>query len=140
MKDVLIDIKGIQNVDGEDDITELTTVGKMDVIAGKTYLRYEDRTGDSDDGISCLIKLDPKDDSIIMQRSGSFNSRMYIKKGQRHICHYETPAGTFTMGIFGENTDIKMGDEGGRVFMSYTIDINNSLMSRNSVEIKVKEV
>lgn len=140
MKDVLIDIKGIQNVDGEDDITELTTVGKMDVIAGKTYLRYEDRTGDSDEGISCLIKLDPKDDSIIMQRSGSFNSRMYIKKGQRHICHYETPAGTFTMGIFGENTDIKMGDEGGRVFMSYTIDINNSLMSRNSVEIKVKEV
>ena len=140
MKDVLIDIKDIQNVDGEDDITELTTVGKMDVIAGKTYLRYEDRTGDSDDGISCLIKLDPKDDSIIMQRSGSFNSRMYIKKGQRHICHYETPAGTFTMGIFGENTDIKMGDEGGRVFMSYTIDINNSLMSRNSVEIKVKEV
>ena len=88
MKDVLIDIKGIQNVDGEDDITELTTVGKMDVIAGKTYLRYEDRTGDSDEGISCLIKLDPKDDSIIMQRSGSFNSRMYIKKGQRHICHY----------------------------------------------------
>ena len=140
MKDVLIDIKGIQNVDGEDDITELTTVGKMDVIAGKTYLRYEDRTGDSDEGISCLIKLDPKDDSIIMQRSGSFNSRMYIKKGQRHICHYETPAGTFPMGIFGENTDIKMGDEGGRVFMSYTIDINNSLMSRNSVEIKVKEV
>ena len=140
MKDVLIDIKGIQNVDGEDDITEFTTVGKMDVIAGKTYLRYEDRTGDSDEGISCLIKLDPKDDSIIMQRSGSFNSRMYIKKGQRHICHYETPAGTFTMGIFGENTDIKMGDEGGRVFMSYTIDINNSLMSRNSVEIKVKEV
>ena len=140
MKDVLIDIKGIQNVDGEDDITELTTVGKMDVIAGKTYLRYEDRTGDSDEGISCLIKLDPKDDSIIMQRSGSFNSRMYIKKGQRHICHYETPAGTFTMGIFGENTDIKMGDEGGRVFMSYTIDINHSLMSRNSVEIKVKEV
>ena len=140
MKDVLIDIKGIQNVDGEDDITELTTVGKMDVIAGKTYLRYEDRTGDSDKGISCLIKLDPKDDSIIMQRSGSFNSRMYIKKGQRHICHYETPAGTFTMGIFGENTDIKMGDEGGIVFMSYTIDINNSLMSRNSVEIKVKEV
>ena len=140
MKDVLIDIKGIQNVDGEDDITELTTVGKMDVIAGKTYLRYEDRTGDSDEGISCLIKLDPQDDSIVMQRSGSFNSRMYIKKGQRHICHYETPAGTFTMGIFGENTDIKMGDEGGRVFMSYTIDINNSLMSRNSVEIKVKEV
>ena len=140
MKDVLIDIKGIQNVDGEDDITELTTVGKMDVIAGKTYLRYEDRTGDSDEGISCLIKLDPKDDSIIMQRSGSFNSRMYIKKGQRHICHYETPAGTLTMGIFGENTEIKMGDDGGRVFMSYTIDINHGLMSRNSVEIKVKEV
>lgn len=140
MKEVLIDIKGIQNVDGEDDITELTTVGKMESIAGKTYLRYDDRTGDNNESISCLIKLDPEDDSVVMQRHGSFNSRMYIKKGQRHICHYETPAGTLTMGIFGENTEIKMGDDGGRVFMSYTIDINHGLMSRNSVEIKVKEV
>ena len=140
MKEVLIEIKGTQNVDGQNDVTELTTVGKMESIAGKTYLRYDDRTGDADNPISCLIKIDPNDDSVVMQRSGSLNSRMYIKKGQRHICHYETLAGTFTMGIFGENTNIKIDSSSAEVFMSYTIDINHSLMSRNSVEIKVKEV
>lgn len=140
MKDVLIDIKGTQSIDGDSDVVELTTVGKMNIIGGKTYLKYEDCTSSENDGISCLIKIDHKDNSVIMQRSGAFNSRMYIKKGQRHTCHYETVGGTLTMGIFGENVKDEMTANGGRLFMSYTIDVNYGMLSRNSVEIKVKEV
>lgn len=140
MKDVLIDIKGTQNVDGQDDVVELTTVGKMNIIGGKTYLKYDDCTSSDTEGVSCLIKIDHKDNSVIMQRSGEFNSRMYIKKGQRHTCHYETVGGTLTMGVFGENVKDEMTDNGGRLFMSYTIDVNYGMLSRNSVEIKVKEV
>lgn len=140
MKDVLIDIKGTQSVDGSDDVIELTTVGKMNIIGGKTYLKYDDCTSSDGEGISCLIKIDHKDNSVIMQRSGVFNSRMYIKKGQRHTCHYETVGGTLTMGIFGENIKDEITPDGGRLFMSYTIDVNYGMLSRNSVEIKVKEV
>ena len=140
MKDVLIDIKGTQTVDGEDDVVSLTTVGKMNVIGGKTYLKYDDCTSNDNEAISCLIKVDPKDDSVIMQRSGAFNSRMYIKKGQRHTCHYETAAGTIVMGIFGENVQNELTDVGGKLSMSYTIDVNYGMLSRNSVEISVKEV
>lgn len=140
MKDVLIEIKGTQTVNGEDNVVSLTTVGKMNVIGGKTYLKYDDCTSSESEAISCLIKVDPKDDSVVMQRSGTFNSRMYIKKGQRHTCHYETVAGTIVMGIFGENVKNELGDDGGRLSMSYTIDVNYGMLSRNSVEISVKEV
>lgn len=36
MKEVLIEIKGKQTVDGDSDTIELTTVGKMDTVGDKT--------------------------------------------------------------------------------------------------------
>ena len=139
MKDVIIDIKGTQEVDGESDVVEVTTVGKMNVIAGKTYLKYDDSAATGVKGVSCVIKIDPEDDSVVMSRSGALNSRMYIKRGQRHICHYETGQGTLTMGIFGEMIKNDINADGGELFMSYTLDANCQLLSRNKVEITVKQ-
>ena len=140
MKEVIIDIKGTQIVDGQDDTVELTTVGRMDSKDGKLYLRYEDGAASGVEGVSCLVKIDKQDNSVIMQRSGSLNSRMYIKKGQRHICHYETVGGVITMGIFGQDVNIDIDDNGGELFMSYTVDVNYGMLSQNKVEINVREV
>ena len=139
MTDVIIDIKGIQEVDGEEDVVSVTTVGKMDVIVGKTYLRYDDSAATGMEGVSCLIKIDREDNSVVMSRSGALNSRMYVKKGQRHICHYQTAQGTLTMGIFGESVQENIGKDGGSLFMSYTLDVNYGMVSRNKVEINVKQ-
>ena len=139
MTDVIIDIKGTQEVDGEEDVFRVTTVGKMDVIGGKTYLRYDDSAATGMEGVSCLIKIDPEDNSVVMSRSGALNSRMYVKKGQRHICHYQTAQGTLTMGIFGETVQEDIGKNGGNLFMSYTLDVNYGMVSRNKVEINVKQ-
>ena len=138
-KDVIIDIKGTQNVNGVEDTVELTTVGKMNIKDGKTYLRYDDSSSSGEDGVSCLIKIDDSENSVVMQRSGRLNSRMYIKKGQRHICHYDTSEGPITMGIFGENVRSSLDENCGSLFMSYTIDVNYGMLSRNKVEISVRE-
>lgn len=139
MEDVIINIKGTQEVDGEEDVVELNTVGRMNVIGGKTYLRYDDSVATGTDGVRCVIKIDHKDNSVVMQRSGALNSRMYIKKGQRHICHYETTQGTLTLGVFGETVNDNIGSKGGNLFMSYTLDVNYGMISRNKVEISVKQ-
>ncbi len=139
MKDVVIDIKGTQEVDGQEDIIEVTAVGKMNIINGKTYLKYEDSAATGVEGVSCVIKIDEKDNSVVMSRSGALNSRMYIKKGQRHLCHYETGQGTITLGIFGENITQNMTADGGKLSMSYTLDVNYGMVSRNKVEISVKQ-
>ncbi len=139
MQDVIIDIKGTQEVDGDEDVIELTTVGKMNVIGGKTYLRYNDSVATGVEGVNCVIKIDPKDNSVVMSRSGALNSRMYIKKGQRHICHYETGQGVLTLGVFGETVQENISDKGGSLYMSYTLDINYGMISRNKVEINVKQ-
>ncbi|MBO5913316.1 MAG: DUF1934 domain-containing protein [Clostridia bacterium] len=139
MQDVVIEIKSIQEVDGDSDSIELTTVGKMNTIGGKTYLKYEDSAASGIEGVSCLIKVDPKENSVVMQRSGVLNSRMYIKEGQRHICHYETGQGTLVLGVFGETVEDKLTQNGGSIYMSYTLDVNYGMVSRNKVKINVKQ-
>lgn len=139
MQDVVIEIKSTQEVDGDSDSMELTTVGKMNIIGGKTYLKYDDSAVTGMEGVSCLIKVDPRENSVVMQRSGVLNSRMYVKKGQRHICHYETGHGTLTMGVFGETVNNELTRNGGSLYMSYTLDVNYGMISRNTVEINVKQ-
>ena len=138
MKDVIIDIKGKQMIGSEEDVIELTTVGKMNIIGKKIYLRYDDNTSVENNTVKCTIKVDRDDESVVMQRAGVLNSRMYIKKGQRHICHYETGQGMLTMGIFGEKIREKLDDEGGTLSLCYTIDVNYGMLSRNEVEINIK--
>ena len=139
MQDVVIEIKSKQEIDSDSDSIELTTVGQMNVIGGKTYLRYDDSVATGVEGVSCLIKVDPKENSVMMQRSGVLNSRMYIKKGQRHICHYETGQGTLVLGVFGENVSNELTENGGKLLLSYTLDVNYGMVSRNTVEINVKQ-
>ena len=43
-------------------------------------------------------------------------------------------------GIFGEKIENNLTEQGGKLYMSYTIDSNLQLVSRNVVEINVREV
>ncbi|MBQ2933184.1 MAG: DUF1934 family protein, partial [Clostridia bacterium] len=51
-----------------------------------------------------------------------------------------TVQGELVLGIFGEEITNSLNDNGGFLSMTYTIDVENSLLSRNKVEIKVREV
>ena len=138
-KDVIIDIKGTQNVNGAEDTVELTTVGKMNIKDSKTYLRYDDSSSSGEDGVSCLIKIDDTENSVVMQRSGRLNSRMYIKKVSG-IFAITTQVKVRSQWAFSEKTSGQALMKTAAVFfMSYTIDVNYGMLSRNKVEISVRE-
>ena len=75
-----------------------------------------------------------------MQRSGAYNSRMVIEKGVRNNCFYMTPMGELSLGVFGEKVKSQLTENGGNIIMNYTIDTNLQLLSRNKVNISIKEV
>ncbi|MDD4698756.1 MAG: DUF1934 domain-containing protein [Oscillospiraceae bacterium] len=139
MKDVVISVKGIQQVNGQDDVVEMKTVGQMDKINGKIYLRYDDSVMLGVEGIKTTVKVQGND-MVVLQRSGRLQSRLMIERGQRHLCHYGTEHGDITIGVFGQSIINDLNEFGGELSMSYTIDINSSMVSRNEVKITVKEV
>ena len=140
IKDVVISIKGLQGLDGESDTVELATDGQFGIKDGQFYLQYEEgQLLDSGDKVKTQLFV-KNNDSVVLQRSGSIKSRMVIVKGERNACYYNTPMGELVIGIFGEEIEHSFTEQGGKLKLKYTIDSNLQIVSRNEVNISVREV
>ncbi len=140
IKDVIIDIKTEQTVDGVTDKIEFTTDGRFGFKEGSFFISYdESKLLEVDGEVKTTVYVKP-DNSVVLQRKGAYNSKMIIEKGIRNNCFYETPHGELSLGIFGEKVKSNLSDNGGKISMNYTIDTNLQLLSRNAVNISIREV
>lgn len=140
MKDVIINISGEQGIDNDSDTIELTTVGRFGEKNGSYYLTYDETEMLSVGGaVKTGIYIKP-DKSVVLQHTGSVESRLIVEEGKRSVCCYNTSAGELLIGIFGEKVKTDLTPKGGEISMKYTIDSNLRLVSRNSVKISVREV
>ena len=138
MKDVIINIKGTQSNDTDSDVIEFTTLGKFGERDGKYMVVYEENQ--TLEGALIKTTLKTEDNRIVMNRSGAIDSKLVIEKGRRNRCFYSIPQGELVLGIFGESITNKLNKNGGELSTCYTIDIDNGFLSRNTVEISIKEV
>ena len=139
IKDVLITVVGIQGIDGEEDTVELTTEGRFGIKDGKYFLSYDEGQIVEAGKVKTKIFINFPD-SVVLQRTGDINSRMEITAGERKSCFYSTPVGDICIGIYGENIELDLKENGGNINLVYTIDSDLKLISRNRVKIRVKEV
>ncbi len=139
IKDVIITVIGMQNVDGENDSVELTTEGRFGKKDDKYFLSYEEGQLLDTGKVKTKIWINSPD-SVVLQRGGEINSRMEITKGQRTTCFYSTPIGELSMGIYGETIDVNLNENGGSLTLGYTLDSDLKLIGKNTVKITVKEV
>ena len=139
MKDVIIKIKGTQGIDGEQDEIELTTDGRFGKRGDSHYMTYDESAMLGMDSVKTSIYIKP-DNSVILQRTGAVESRLVVESGKRSSCYYNTAQGELIIGIFGETVKTELGLNGGKIHMCYTVDSNLKLISRNTVDITVREV
>ena len=139
MKEVLIEIKGTQQYpDSEPDVTTFTTTGTVEVSENSLTLRYGESEMIGAKDVTSEIVIEG--DTVILTRSGGMQSQLTIEKGRRHSCLYNTPQGDFVIGIFGESLLTEIGENEGKIYMSYTIDVYSGLLNKNILEIKFKEI
>ena len=139
IKDVIIDIKGIQGIDDDTDTIEFSTDGRFGIKDDSYFISYDEGQmleGDLEVKTSIYIKPD----SVVLQRNGAIKSRMVIEKGVRNTCFYSTPHGYLVLGIYGEKLDYSLTENGGSLDMSYNIDSDLKLVSKNSVNISIREI
>lgn len=139
IKDVLITVVGIQGIDGEEDTVELTTEGRFGIKDGKYFLSYDEGQIVEAGKVKTKIFINSPN-SVVLQRTGDISSRMEITAGERKSCFYSTPVGDICIGIYGENIELDLKENGGNINLVYTIDSDLKLISRNRVKITVKEV
>ncbi len=139
MKDVLINIKGTQGIENDTDTIELTTVGRFGYSESGYMMAYDEGELLGVKGVKTVLRV-KNDGTVVLRRYGKLKSRLTVQKGIRNTCFYSTPQGDIIIGIFGESVNNELSESGGSFSMSYTIDSNLRLISRNVVEISVKEV
>lgn len=139
MQEVMVNIKGTQHNGRESDCIEYLTVGKYGYKNGRSCIVYDDSASLGVDGVTTTLHIDGSR-RVVLQRSGGLQSRLIIEKGQRNLCRYGMAAGSAMIGIFGETIVNELDPGGGHFYMTYTLDINSSLISKNELEISIKEV
>ena len=139
IKDVLITVKGEQNIQGERDSVELTTCGRFGLRDGKYFLSYEEGQLESSGKVKTKININSPD-FVLLNRSGDIESRMEIVKGERKPCFYATSVGNIYIDIYGEKISVDLNEKGGKVKLHYSIFSGLNVISQNKVEITVKEV
>lgn len=139
IKDVLITIVGEQGFEDQNDKIELITDGKFGFKDGSYYISYDDnRMTETPSASKTIMYI--KENSVLIQRTGDFQSRMVVEKGVRNACLYSTPHGNLTLSIFGKKVESNLNENGGSLDLSYTIDANSRLLSNNKVKISIREV
>ena len=140
MKEVLIEIKGRQQYAHEDeDVTTFTTNGTLSYENDVLTLCYNESEMIGAKGVETELIVEQGSKMTLIRRGG-MESHMIVEKGRRHSCLYNTPEGDFVIGIFGEALILETNKNGGRIYMSYTLDVNSGLLSKNIMEIKFEEI
>lgn len=137
-KDVMIQMKSIQSVYDDKTETELITRGKFSKKDNSFHILYEDSEATGFSGsVTEISVIENKIASII--RTGQTNSDLIIEPGKKHHCHYETPYGSMDIGIYTHSIKNALMDDGGDLYMKYTLDINSSYMSDNEIIMNIKK-
>lgn len=144
MKDVLISITGSQHAPGEppemngDNTIQLVTDGHYQFGEGSCWLSYRESPLTGMEGTTTTFLV--KGDLVTMVRKGAVNGELRFQKGERHCFLYNTPFGGMTMGIRTQKLKTNLGEHGGSMDITYTVDMNEVPLGKNVFQIDVKEV
>lgn len=135
-EDFDIYIKGTQKFAEMDDQLEVQTVGHYFQKDGKRYIRYReyDEEVPTDYHTVCL---EVDGEKAVMNHEDTTTS-LILQKGRRHLCAYETDYGALQLGVFTRSFHSTLDDDGGQLYIQYTLDIDSKLSSTNEIKIEVK--
>ena len=135
----LISIVGKQYVDGEKGEIQMTTLGSYVTKGKNRFIMYKEYDEDNPSSkITSILKIEGNQ-KVTLIRNGGQNSRLILEKGQRHLCHYDTGYGSMMVGVFANRIYTDLTDNGGKLEVSYSLDINSGLTSINEIFINIKE-
>ncbi|MBQ4517566.1 MAG: DUF1934 domain-containing protein [Clostridia bacterium] len=134
----VITLVGRQNIDGENDQYELTTMGRYTQKGDKYYISYEGSELTGYENTTTTVKI--KDGYVSMIRFGKTSTQMIFEKEKKYVGIYETPFGNLSVGVTTNSMTVNVDENGGEVDLDYTIELNNSVPTHNGLHLKIRKV
>ena len=138
-KDVLIKIKGVYKVEGDENTEELFTNGKMYIKNNCTYLTYKESETTGFEGCTTTLKIE-EDGRVTIMRIGPTSSTLILQPGLRNIGRYTVCGNQMEIGVFAETLECETTESNAKLHMTYSIDMNSVLLSENELYIDADEI
>ena len=139
-QEVLITLRGTQQYEKDTPETvELITRGTMMDRNGKYALSYTETELSGTPGVVTTFFI-PNPQRVVLTREGPVQSRMVFSEGVKDESLYDLGFGSLLVGICARKIDVDLSAKGGRLRLDYTVEIEQSVTSRNSYEILVTPV
>ena len=137
-QEVLITLRGTQTIPGEKPETvELMTRGTMTGRNGKFAISYVETELTGTAGVvSTFLILNPH--RVVLTRDGPIKSRRVFVEGVKDESIYDLGFGSLLLGVYTRKIEVDLSEAGGRLFIDYSVEIEQSQTSRNSYEILVE--
>ena len=134
----IIKINDLHKAGREKESSELITTGSLRFFGGDYKIRYKETSEGLED---CFVTLGYENGNCVtMTRTGGFTAQMIMEKNKRHTCVYETPVGSFSLGIFTQRIESSMTENGGVLEFQYTLDANGEFLSENTLKVTLETV
>ncbi len=136
---VMITMKTRQQVDDQQDTMEIATEATYEYTPLKQVLTYTENHPE-EGNIQTVITVDrlPKKPMVILERRGAFHNSMTVQQGIRHQTLYAMGPCNFTMGVYGNTVACSFSETGGSLYLSYSLDMNATHASDNTLELKIE--
>ena len=125
-----------QTADGFTDESELFTKGEFRLHKGSFFIDYDESEATGYEGSHVQMRIDDK--MMTLTRTGTTFSSLIFENKTRHFCHYGTEFGDCMVGITTDELKHELNENGGKIHLKYTIDVNGGLMTENEITINVK--
>ncbi len=125
-----------QTADGFTDESELFTKGEFRLHKGSFFIDYDESEATGYEGSHVQMRIEDK--MMTLTRTGTTFSSLIFENKTRHFCHYGTEFGDCMVGITTEELKPELSENGGKIHLKYTIDVNGGLMTENEITINVK--
>lgn len=135
--DVKITVIGVQQIDGQTDKTEMTTVGTLTADGNGYVLRYAESAATGLENTVTTLRITPQ--TVTMERTGAHAGLLVLELKKRHVCSYGTPMGNVMLGVYTETLSERFSETGGTVDVSYTLDVGGNMMSRQHLTVRVQK-
>lgn len=132
-RQVILSVSGTVKGDDDDSIRLMTT-GLLTGSRNHWKLRYNETAPDSVEPDHVTVSMD--EDVVTMQREGATSASMVFKKGRRWESNYETPFGSFAMGVYPTRVHYSVENGTGEVNLAYQLDLQGHYAAMHELNIR----
>ncbi len=136
-QEFLLTIVGTQRDGEENEKVELFTTGNFYHTGHSWCIAYDESEATGFEGNRTVLEVEDDLRRVTMNRLGNATSQLIIERGVRHQCTYDTGYGSIIIGVSGDYIHSTLASQGGELSFGYSLDVNTSLASENTVTITV---